>query len=165
MVIDKVQFTQVVAEAKSNAASAPRWIAAIDKAADGLLSGKWIVTELANCVAITTESDRTYFANGSCQCEAFRRGQPCKHRSAARLIELYNEIQAARRVSFADVPTGAAISHPKGERAELIADIKAVWSRKHQHEHLADALMSRFSCNKLEMLDIDFLRRIQVALE
>lgn len=163
--IDKVQFAQVVTKAKSKAASTPHWIAAIDKAAEGLLSGKWVVTELANCVAITTESDRTYFANGSCQCEAFRRGQPCKHRSAARLIELYNETLTARSVATTTVLSNAAIACPQGECAALIANIKATWSRKNPHEHLVDALMSRFGCNKLEMLNLDFLRRIQVALE
>jgi hypothetical protein len=160
-----IQKFKATAEAAKAKTTDKRWRAAIDKAVAGVESGWWVITELADCVAITTETGETYFANGRCQCEAFRRNQPCKHRTAARLIELYNERMAARRVATATVLSNAASACPQVERAALIASIEATWSRKHQHEHLADALISRFGCNKLEMLNIDFLRRIQVALE
>jgi hypothetical protein len=89
MAISIQKFNEVaeVAKAKTND---KRWINAIDKAVAGVVSGTWIVTELADGIAVTTESGKTYFANGHCQCEAYRRGAPCKHRAAARLIELYN---------------------------------------------------------------------------
>ena len=80
MTLDQSKFNTVVEDAKAAAANSPRWLAAIDNAVAGVVSGWWIVTELAHSVAITTETGKTYFANGSCQCEAFRRGQPCKHR-------------------------------------------------------------------------------------
>lgn len=96
MAISIQRFNQVVAEAKAKAAGNARWINAIDKAADGILSGAWILTELADAIAVTTESGKTYFANGHCQCEAYRVGTPCKHRAAARLIKLYNEAEAAK---------------------------------------------------------------------
>lgn len=91
MEINKAQFEKVVADAKAKAAGNKRWIAAIDKAADALLNGKWIVTELQHCCVFTTESGKTYRANGMCQCEAFFRDQPCKHRAGARLLALYAE--------------------------------------------------------------------------
>lgn len=91
MIINQVQFAQVVEAAKAAAPNSPRWLAAIDKAAAGIVSGWWIITELADCVAITTETGRTYFANGVCQCEAYRRSTACKHRALARLIKRYNE--------------------------------------------------------------------------
>jgi hypothetical protein len=91
MEFNKAQFNKVVEAAKAKAAGNKRWIAAIDKAADALLNGKWIVTELQYCYVFTTESGKTYRANGVCQCEAFFRNQPCKHRAAARLLALYAE--------------------------------------------------------------------------
>ena len=99
MEINKAQFNKVVADAKAKAAGNKRWIAAIDKAADALLNGKWVVTELQHCYVFTTESGKTYRANGVCQCEAFFRDQPCKHRAAARLLNLYQEAaKAAPRI-------------------------------------------------------------------
>lgn len=91
MDLNKAQFEKVVADAKAKAAGSKRWIAAIDKAADALLNGKWVVTELQHCYVFTTESGKTYRANGVCQCEAFFRDQPCKHRAGARLLNLYQE--------------------------------------------------------------------------
>jgi hypothetical protein len=96
MDFNKAQFNKVVETAKAKVAGNKRWIAAIDKAADALLSGKWIVTELRDCYLITTESGKTYRANGVCQCEAFSHDQPCKHRAGARLLALYREAEAAK---------------------------------------------------------------------
>jgi len=87
---DIARFNAVAKTAKTKT-SDKRWIAAIDKALAGVVSGWWIITELANCVAITTETGRTYFANGVCQCKAFKNGQACKYRSLYRLIQLYHE--------------------------------------------------------------------------
>ena len=93
MEINRAQFNKVVADAKAKVAGNKRWIAAIDAAVKGLMSGKWVVTELASCVAVTTESEKTYYANDKhCQCESFFYGKPCRHRAAARLIALYNEV-------------------------------------------------------------------------
>jgi hypothetical protein len=96
MEFNQAQFNKVVEAAKAKAAGNKRWIAAIDKAADALLNGKWIVTELQHCYVFTTESGKTYFANGVCQCEAFFRNQPCKHRTAARLLTLYREAEVSK---------------------------------------------------------------------
>jgi hypothetical protein len=91
MKFNQAQFNKVVETAKAKAAGNKRWIAAIDKAADALLNNKWIATELQHCYVFTTESGKTYRANGVCQCEAFFRNQPCKHRAGARLLALYAE--------------------------------------------------------------------------
>lgn len=89
--MDIQKFNQV-AEAVKASISDKRWRAAIEKAQVGVTSGWWIITELANCVAITTETGKFYRANASiCQCEAFFNNQPCKHRSLARLLDLYYE--------------------------------------------------------------------------
>src|SRR5215813_15331383 len=114
MTINQDQFRKVAIEAKTKT-SDPRWLSAIDKAVAGVTSGWWIITELADCVAVTTESGKTYFANGSCQCKAYELGQPCKHRALARLLDLYHEEENVTR----------AVS-----REELMADIETTWARK-----------------------------------
>jgi hypothetical protein len=89
------KLAAIVEIAKSKT-SDRRWLNAIDRAAAALISNSWIVTELADSIAVTTESGQTYFANGVCQCKAFELGQPCKHRAAARLIEMYNAATAPK---------------------------------------------------------------------
>jgi len=106
---------------------------------------------LRNCLVVTTESGKTYFANsrnGHCQCEAFFRNQPCKHRAAARLIERYNE-----------EVTGAVTS-----RAGLIAEIEAIWPRFAPGVSLYTELLARFGKSNLNMLDDDSLRRVRLAV-
>ena len=57
-----------------------------------------------------------------------------------------------------------ALAAPADERATLIADIKTTWQRKHPRKDLAGALLHRFGKSHLEMLSVNFLQRIQVAL-
>jgi hypothetical protein len=86
------QIKQAAEIAKSRTTD-KRWIAAIDKAVAGIESGWWIVTELQTCLAITTECGATYFANGECQCEAFKHSTACKHRALYRLYAIAAEIE------------------------------------------------------------------------
>src|SRR5262249_28196788 len=112
------------------------------------INNKWIITELRHCLVITTESGKTYRSNGVCQCEAFFRDQPCKHRAAARLITIYNET--------ADMAVST--------RQEIIADIKSTWSTKFPTVSRATELMPRYRHNQLEMLSIDFLTAIRTTI-
>src|SRR5262245_43899968 len=91
MEINKAKLERVVKTAKAKAAGNTRWLNAIDKAVDGLTGDAWIVTELVEGLLITTESGETYHANGACQCKAYQVGQACKHRAAARLVQMMNE--------------------------------------------------------------------------
>src|SRR5262245_16684624 len=93
MEIEINKLMRVVETAKQKANGNSRWINAIDKAVEGL-TGTWIVTELADCLLITTESGETYRANGVCQCKAYEFGQACKHRAAARLVEMMHKEEA-----------------------------------------------------------------------
>lgn len=89
MKFNQIQFAKVVETAKAKAASSPRWIRAIDRAAAALMSGELIVTTLAEG-ALVTSANGSYLANGSCQCKAAKAGHAeCYHRAAARLVELY----------------------------------------------------------------------------
>jgi hypothetical protein len=94
MAFNQTILNQVSNEAKAKAASNSRWLSAINRAVEGLQGG-WIVTELADCLMVTTESGESYHANGVCQCKAASFGQICRHRIAARLVNRYNEMTAA----------------------------------------------------------------------
>lgn len=99
MGINQVQFLQVVEAAKVKAANSPRWLRAIDRAAEGILSGELIVTVLMDGAQVTSPNG-SYLANGSCGCKAFQYGhKECRHRAAARLMERYEEMEAARAAS------------------------------------------------------------------
>jgi hypothetical protein len=147
MTINQDQFKNVALEAKTKT-NDRRWQRAIDNAVAGVTSGWWIITELFDSIAVTTETGKTYFANGSCQCRAYELGQPCKHRALARLIELYNERSSKILPSHSD----------------LINDIETIWPTKFPTVNLADELMARFKKNSLEMLSIDFLLAIRAII-
>lgn len=89
MTLDTANLNAAAEIAKSKTTDR-RWINAINAAVKGLTSGKWIVTELANCLVITTESsEKTYRVTEKiCQCESFFHDQPCRHRAAVRLLQM-----------------------------------------------------------------------------
>ena len=151
------KFNQIVEAAKAKAAGNARWINAINKAADAILNNRWIITPLAHSYAMTTESGETYFANGSCQCKAYANGQPCKHRCAARILDLMEEEAAPEAVSLEqDV---AASSRPA-----LIAEIHNIWPRFAPGLPIEVELMARFKVNRLEMLADDMLKAVRLAI-
>ena len=65
-----MQFSQAqFAAAKTAAANSPRWIRAIERAAEALASGELAVTLLHNG-ALVTSPRGSYFVNGHCACPA-----------------------------------------------------------------------------------------------
>jgi hypothetical protein len=91
-------FSIVIETAKLRAASSPRWIKAIDRAAAALLDGSLIVTTLRNGALITSKNG-TYRVNGRCACSAAKHGDDvCYHKAAARLVEMYEaaEVEAVK---------------------------------------------------------------------
>jgi len=154
--INTEKFNSIVAEAKAKAANDPKWLRAIEKAAKAILSGEMIVTTMAHGALVTT-ANGTYAANGHCNCEAARRGHTqCKHRAAARLMDLYETEVASVATFTADVAASS--------RQNLIAEIENIWPRIEPHLPLATELMARFGKNKLSMLDDDSLRRVRLAI-
>jgi hypothetical protein len=151
--INTEKFNSIVEAAKAKT-NDPKWTRAIEKAAKAILSGELIVTTLAHG-ALVTSSNGTYSANGHCNCEAARKGHSqCYHRAAARLMDLY-ETEMAQAVSFvADV-----IATP---RRQLIVEIKACWPKS--WPPLADELMRRFHCNRLDYLDDGALCAVRLAI-
>jgi hypothetical protein len=154
MAINIQRFNEVVAAAKSRTRD-KRWLRAIDRAAEGILSGELIVTTL-RVGALVTSPNESYMANGVCGCKAFNNGhKECRHRAAARLMDLYETAPEAVSLA-ADVAASP--------RANLIAEITNIWPRFAPRLPLAVELMARFRVNRLEMLDDDCLRRVRLAI-
>jgi len=156
----KLEQIKQAAEIAKSRTSDKRWLAAIDKAVAGY--SNWIVTELATCIAVTTESGETYFANGVCQCKAYTHGgnAACKHRALYRLIQIANETAPA--VSPTDEEITADVA--ESSRANIIAEITNIWPRFAPGVPLYTELLARFGKSNLEMLDDGTLRDIRLAI-
>ena len=102
LTLDPTTLQQVVNSARLSAAQDQRWLNAIDRAAAELAENPYIVRQDDHLLIASSSSDRIYEANGRCQCRAFQSGQPCWHRSAARLVQRYDEALArqARRPAY-----------------------------------------------------------------
>jgi hypothetical protein len=87
MNIDLAILEAVVTEAKAKAADQPRWLKAIDKAADELLLNPYVHFENGMLLVLSSTSGTIYEVTSSlCFCQAFWAGKPCYHRALHRLI-------------------------------------------------------------------------------
>jgi hypothetical protein len=157
MEINKIKQAAEIAKSRTND---KRWLAAIDKAVAGVESGWWIITELATCLAITTETGNTYFANGICSCEAYKHSTACKHRALYRLYQIAQETAPA--VSPTDEEIIADVE--ASPRQNLIAEIENIWPSFAPGVPLYNELLARFGKSNLNMLDDDSLRRVRLAI-
>jgi len=89
----------VVDQARTSAADHPRWLTAIDRAVTELHVNPWLERGELHGVIIASPSGNLYAANGTCQCEAYRYGNPCWHRALARLVRLHDEAQLAAEIA------------------------------------------------------------------
>ena len=65
-----------------------RWLNAIDAAWDHLLLSEVIeYSPESGALRYHSESGQVYEANGTCQCVAYAKGDPCKHRTASRIVK------------------------------------------------------------------------------
>ena len=102
-ITNKEKFEQIVSDSIEKVALtvsddrlAQRWINAINKAAAQIEeNGEWItwMPETKSIVIWNQETNNVHSANGVCDCEAYKRGFPCFHRAAARIIRLYMEAE------------------------------------------------------------------------
>lgn len=88
--IDRDRMQQVTQEAFNKVSGNRRWERAIVKAKVQLETNPYMHFD-GQSLLILSPSGEIYSANGVCHCKAYRIGQPCWHRAAARLIERYNE--------------------------------------------------------------------------
>jgi hypothetical protein len=88
MNIDQSKMLEVVQEAFDKVSGSHRWQTAIVKAKQQIEENPYLHFD-GYALLILSPSGEIYSANGSCQCKAFTKGQPCRHRAAARLVERY----------------------------------------------------------------------------
>ncbi len=88
--LNEDRLANVVETAFNEVGSNTRWQVAITKAWQQLRENPY-VSEGEHGLLILSPSNAIYEANGTCQCAAYRRGFPCWHRAAARLVQRYRE--------------------------------------------------------------------------
>ena len=104
---------QVVATAKRNASTQPRWINAIERAASELVNNPYIEALDDHTLLIGSVSGNTYTSNGVCQCQAYQNGKPCYHRAMSRLYQRYVEaVVEAERTKYVCRSCGEKIHEP-----------------------------------------------------
>ncbi len=89
MNLNQETMQEVIQEAFEKTSSL-RWQMAIAKARREIEDNPFMHYD-GSALLVLSPSGEIYSANGACQCKAYRQGQPCWHRAAARLVERYNE--------------------------------------------------------------------------
>jgi hypothetical protein len=106
-------IVEAVDAARVSAAGNQRWLNAIDAGYDDLLQADTIAFDVAtHAIRIESASEpgKFYTANGDCQCEAFARGIPCRHRAAARIVRRALELRATRAAKLGQRITPAQLA-------------------------------------------------------
>ncbi len=88
--LDQDRIQQVAQDAFNRVSGNRRWETAIAKAKAELESNPYMHFD-GQSLLILSPSGEIYSANGTCQCKAYRKNQPCWHRAAARLVKRYAE--------------------------------------------------------------------------
>ena len=90
--------------ARVTAAGSQRWLNAIDAAFEHILQTDTIEYRASDhALRYHSESGQTYEANGRCQCKAFEKGDPCKHRAASKLVCNALDLAAANAAADAAI--------------------------------------------------------------
>jgi len=109
------EIAQAAEAAREKVKGQRRWTTAINKAEQWLLARPATVQYHPETHTLLMQSkDRFYFANGSCQCEAYKKDNPCYHRAASRLITRALELAAAKAAPapVAEAPAAVATRGP-----------------------------------------------------
>ena len=93
MNLNSERMERVVAEAFDKVSGNRRWETAIAKAKMQIEENPYIHFT-GHSVLMLSESGEIYESNGTCQCMAYRKGQPCYHRAAYKLVKRYMEAEA-----------------------------------------------------------------------
>jgi hypothetical protein len=90
MNINFERLQEVAQEAFDKVANSRRWQIAITRAKQLIESNPFIHLQADGTLLMLSESNEIYEVKGhSCQCQAFRQGQPCKHRVTRQLLIRY----------------------------------------------------------------------------
>jgi hypothetical protein len=88
--LDKLQ--EVAQEAFDKVMNSRRWQMAITRAKQIIESNPFIHLQADGTLLMLSDSNEIYEVKShSCQCQAFKQGQPCKHRATRQLLIRYNE--------------------------------------------------------------------------
>ncbi|MBA3714617.1 MAG: SWIM zinc finger family protein [Pyrinomonadaceae bacterium] len=93
MNINANRMGAVVAAALAVVRDHKRWTSAIIRAAIEIEKNPYMHMD-GRSLMVLSPSDQIYVAGAECQCESFRRGNPCWHLAAARLLKRYDEATA-----------------------------------------------------------------------
>src|SRR5215203_157118 len=91
---DDATLAQLTEAALRMSGGGRRWRNAFARAA-AMIRGGALMHWTGGSLLVLSESGRVYEAGAACQCEAFRRGRPCKHRAAYELVRLYNSTRTS----------------------------------------------------------------------
>ncbi len=96
MNLNEAKLNQVIETAKGAIAGNKRWMNAINRAAEMLLTNDFIHVQEDGTLILWSESGEVYTAGRECRtdqglCPAYAKGFPCKHRAAYKLMQRYNE--------------------------------------------------------------------------
>lgn len=149
-------FGKTIAEAlvkieKNRSLTTPfklRWINAVAKAVHLIEDQPEFLEFHAELDMLTVwnyETNMVYNANGKCECESARRGQPCKHQAAKRLIKNYLAAEAA--AVLAEVESENKAWHyvnelfisPEAVGCGCVYDWDSKFTEKYCDEHGAEA--------------------------
>jgi hypothetical protein len=102
------KFNEIVTEARTKSANYSRWQTAINKAVVQIEENgtfmEWM-KDTKSLLIWSQASNEIHAANGVCDCPAYKRGFPCWHRAAARLVRLYMAPEAAPQICGATAQT------------------------------------------------------------
>lgn len=126
--LDQQLLSSVITSALAAASAHPRWVAAITRAGEELLSNPWIEAMDDHTLLIGSPSGRSYLGNGVCQCEAFLHGQPCWHRACARIWTRY--LEAEDNTQHIAAQAKAAYQAANGPKRPLFANRDAETMRR-----------------------------------
>ena len=139
-------LAEAVDAARVQAGASQRWQNAIDAAWDHLLQAETIEYRHSDhALRYRSESGQSYTANGTCQCTAFEKGQPCKHRAAARIV--FRALELAETAGQARRRELAALG---GELYEEALELGHDWTVAQDRAALAAALLPELEAFALE---------------
>jgi hypothetical protein len=90
---DDITLAHLMEAALRQSGGGPRWRKAFARAAE-MIRGGSLMHWAGGSLLVLSDSGYVYEAGAACQCEAFFRGWPCKHRAAYMLVRLYNSTHA-----------------------------------------------------------------------
>jgi hypothetical protein len=138
-------LTQALETAKSKTQN-EKWIRSAEKAAAKLTNGELIVTLLADGALISSANGTYKTTRKSCTCPA--KVEYCYHKSALALCEMME---------------GTAVPSPVDEKAEVIDQLRAAWSKKYANNRrydLAHTVYSISGASSIENAPIERLRAL-----